>query len=183
VLYGAFATAPILLIWIYVAWVIALFGAVIAAYLPSLLAGVARRGDTPGWPFQLAVEALQLLDAAHATPAKGLGASELVVRMRVDALQLAPVLETLVAIDWIAPLAEEPANEDPRYVLLADPEVTPLAPLLTALLLPRADALAHLWHKAALDSLCLRDALVVRDDLQGLTRPSQRGRYVAPARP
>ncbi len=183
VLYGAFATVPILLVWIYVAWVIALFGAVIAAYLPSLLTGVARRGDTPGWPFQLAVEALQLLDAAHATPAKGLGANELVVRMRVDALQLVPVLETLVAIDWIAPLAEDPANEDPRYVLLADPDVTPLAPLLTALLLPRAETLAHLWHKAALESLCLRDALVVRDGLRDLTRPSQRGRYVDPARP
>ena len=88
-----------------------------------------------------------------------------------------------MAIDWIAPLAEDPANEDPRYVLLADPEVTPLAPLLTALLLPRADALAHLWHKAAFESLCLRDALVVRDDLQDLTRPSQMGRYVHLARP
>ena len=58
----------------------------------------------------------------------------------------------------------------------------PLAPLLTALLLPRADALAHLWHKAALERLCLRDALVVRDDLQDLTRPSQMGRYALLAR-
>ena len=54
VLYGAFATFPILLVWIYIAWVIVLFGAVIAAYLPSLLSGVARRGGTPGWSLQLA---------------------------------------------------------------------------------------------------------------------------------
>ncbi|RZI66453.1 MAG: YihY family inner membrane protein [Variovorax sp.] len=182
VLYGAFATAPILLVWIYVAWVIVLLGAVIAAYLPSLMAGVARRGGTPGWPFQLAVEALQHLDAARATPGKGLGANELVSRLRVDALQLAPVLETLVAIDWIAPLAEETPDEDPRYVLLADPDVTPLAPLLTELLLPRSDVVENLWRKGAFDSLCLRDALVVRDDLHDVTRPSQMGRYADLAR-
>ncbi|WP_219220411.1 YihY family inner membrane protein [Variovorax boronicumulans] len=161
VLYGAFATFPILLVWIYVAWVIVLLGAVIAAYLPSLLTGVARRGGTAGWPMQLAMEVLQHLARAQAEPAKGRGATELVTRMRVDALQLAPVLETLVALDWIAPLAEEPADDDPRYVLLADP-ATPMAPLLEALLIPRAEPLAGLWQQGPLHSLRLGDVLVVR---------------------
>ncbi len=159
VLYGAFATVPILLIWLYVAWVIVLLGAVIAAYLPSLMSGVARRGDTPGWPFQLAVEALQHLARARGTPARGFGAGELVQRMRVDALQLAPVLKTLVSLDWIGELAEDPASDDPRYVLLADPAATPLAPLLGALLMPRDPALENLWRKGPLGTLVLRDAL------------------------
>jgi membrane protein len=146
-------------VWIYVAWVIVLLGAVIAAYLPSLMAGVARRGGTAGWPFQLAVEALQLLHGAQATPAKGLGVGDLVLRMRVERLQLLPVLETLVALDWIAPLAEEPDDEDPRYVLLADPDRTPLHPLLGELLIPPTATLATVWAKAPLANLRLRDAL------------------------
>ncbi|MGR4867559.1 YihY family inner membrane protein [Variovorax sp. LARHSF232] len=160
VLYGAFATLPILLVWIYIAWVIVLFGAVIAAYLPSLLSGVARRGGSPGWPLQLALEALQHLAVARDAPqTKGLGAAKLVARMRVDALQLAPVLETLVALDWVGRIAEERADGEPRLVLLVDPETTALEPLLRELMMTRAEPLVALWNKGPLSELSLGDVL------------------------
>jgi membrane protein len=162
VVYGAFATLPILLIWVYVAWVIVLLGAVIAAYLPSLLAGVARRALAPGWRFQLAVELLQELDRVRHGPGHGLTIMALAERLRVDPLQLEPLAETLVQLDWVGRLSDDERGALPRLVLLADPDLTPLAPLLQALLLPRQAATDAFWHNGQLAALSLRDALSKR---------------------
>jgi membrane protein len=159
VVYGAFATVPILLLWIYVGWVIVLLGAVITAYLPSLLSGVERRPRTHGLQFQLALESLQQLERARPTDHKGLTIVQLTQALRVDSLQLEPVLETLCALDWIAPLQEESDEQAPRYVLLANPDTTALAPLLQALLLPGDATNARLWDNARWRLMTLREAL------------------------
>jgi membrane protein len=157
--YGAFATLPILLVWIYVAWVIVLLGAVIAAYLPSLLAGVARRGNSHGWQFQLAVELLQQLHQARSTTRIGLEGSELARALQVDVLQLEPVLGTLVSLDWIGQLTDPEDDKEARYVLLADPDATPLAPLMAQLLLSRDPTMENLWENGRFPALRLRDVL------------------------
>lgn len=157
--YGAFATLPILLVWIYVAWIIVLMGAVIAAYLPSLLAGVARRGSAHGWQFQLAVELLQQLHRARATARIGLEGSELARALQVDALQLEPVLETLMALDWIGQLTDPEDEHEARYLLLADPASTALEPLLAQLLLSQDPSMQNLWENGRFSALRLRDVL------------------------
>ena len=159
VLYGAFAIVPILLVWIYVAWLIVLMGAVIAAYLPSLLAGVARRGGARGWQFQLAIESLQQLHLAAQTGARGLTLSQLAKRLRVDSLQLAPSLDALVQLDWAGQLEELPPVAESRYVLLANPDATLLAPLMKLLLLEQVPATQNLWDNARWSAILLRDAL------------------------
>lgn len=159
VLYGAFATVPILLIWIYVAWVIVLLGAVITAYLPSLLTGMQRRARSHGLQFQLALETLQQLDRVRATAMKGLTIEQLSVLLRVDTLQLEPVLETLCELDWTGCLDEETPDQTARYVLLADPDTTALAPLLNVLLLQQDEATHNLWKNSLWPSMVLRHAL------------------------
>jgi membrane protein len=132
--YGAFATVPILLVWIYVAWVIVLLGAVTAAYLPSLLSGVARRGGAPGWEFTLALEAISALHSARSRGVGGLDSLALASALGVNPVQLEGVLETLAALDWVGQIN----HGDGRYVLLADPDTTAVAPLADRLLLRRA---------------------------------------------
>ena len=162
--YGTFATLPILLVWIYVAWVIVLLGAVVAAYLPSLLAGVARRPDHPGWNFELAVEVLQQLHTVRQTQARGLRADELAQRLRVGVLQLEPALDALAGLDWVGRLQDDDAaasgHDEPRYVLLADPQTTPLAPLLQRMLLGRTHSLEGLWGRAQLDGVLVADLIL-----------------------
>ena len=158
--YGAFATVPILLIWIYVAWVIVLLGAVVAAYLPSLLSGVARRGDSPGWNFQLALEVLQKLADSHDTSAQaggkaGKSLETLSKELRVNDLQLEESLQTLLNLDWIGRLDEEEA----RYVLLVDLAKTPLAPLTERLLLPVRISTQAMWEKSRWPAIYVAEVL------------------------
>ncbi|WP_036594266.1 YihY family inner membrane protein [Ottowia thiooxydans] len=158
-IYGTFAAVPILLLWIYLCWLIVLFGAVIAAYLPSLISGVARRGGGPGWEFQLGCEVLRALHGARDLSAKGMTLPQLAQSLRVDTLQLSPVLEALQSLDWVGALATLRENEEPRYVLLANPERTPLAPLMERLLLVPDEGLKSWWCNEGVAALTLNDIL------------------------
>ena len=157
--YGAFATFPILLVWIYVVWIIVLLGAVIAAYLPSLLANHRPRATSHGWQFQLALEVLRELNVARATPRRGLTAGELAEKLQAETLELEPVLETLVKLDWIGRVNEVEDEEGTRYLLLADVQATALEPLMRSLLLPSSEATEKLWKSGQLSAVYLKDVV------------------------
>lgn len=145
VVYGAFATLPILLIWIYTLWVIVLVGAVWVSSLPSLLLANVRTGGGPGWSFQLAVECLQLLYSVQQDNSKGLSLNSMASQMQVDTLELEDVLEKLVEIDWIGLLDEEIKGQIPRYVLLTLPQQAHLNQLLSLFLLKPSQETRAVW--------------------------------------
>ncbi len=154
--YGAFATVPILLIWIYLGWVVVLLGAVVAAYAPSLQMRVVRRPSTPGYRFQLVVSMLRELAVARVQSTHGMSAAQLSEKMRTNPLQIEPLLDTLVAIDWVGRLDEEGAA---RYVLLCDPASTPAQPLLAQVLLDPSPTLRGFWQHAGFGQMTLQQLI------------------------
>jgi membrane protein len=104
----------------------------------------------------LAVVVLRQLAAAQAQPLHGLNASELAETLRTDPLQIEPILDTLVAIDWVGLLDEA---GDARYVLLCDPDTTPATRLVGQLLLEPAPSMEAFWKRAGFGEMTVRELM------------------------
>jgi membrane protein len=115
-----------------------------------------RHPQTPGYRFRLAILVLRQLAAAREVDAHGVSAAKLSQALRVDPLQIEPILHTLVSVDWAGRLDEA---GDPRYVLLCDPLATPARPLLEQLLIEPSPQLRGFWRRAGFEDMMLGDLL------------------------
>jgi membrane protein len=154
--YGAFATVPIFLLWIYLGWVIVLWGAVIAAYAPSLSMHIARPPATPGHRFTLALAVIGVLARARQGAQHGLTLAALASAIRTDPLQVEPIVESLQALDWVARLD---ADAGQRLVLLIDPATTAARTLVDAMLLEPSTAVRVFRERAGIERLMLSDVV------------------------
>jgi membrane protein len=155
-IYGAFATLPIFLVWIYLTWVIVLLGAVIAAYAPLVGKQLARWPDAAGSDFHLALVVLRKLAEARQGERRGHEMNEMAEDIGTDPAQIDAVLDALVAIDWVGRLEEV---RGARYVLLCDPATTTAEPLVAMLLLDPAPDLEAVWKRAGFGQLRLAEIL------------------------
>lgn len=131
--YGTFATFPLFLLWMYISWIVVLFGAMIAAYLPALRVRAVPLDAYAGAEFLLTVRVLQELAGAR-SGTTGVEVMPLARRLHVDPLQLQQLLALLEGLGWVGRVVPLGRGAT-RWALLCDPQQTPLGPLIDAVLL------------------------------------------------
>nr|WP_236844508.1 YihY family inner membrane protein [Bordetella sp. 15P40C-2] len=132
VLYGAFATLPIFLLWIYLSWLAVLCGATMAANLPLIRMGRWEIQRQPGAVYIDAIAVLRALNRAQGHRPAGKRASTLARRLHLHQDELNLVLERLEDMGLVARTAED------RWVLACDPRKISLAPVVDHFLIDRA---------------------------------------------
>jgi membrane protein len=101
--YGTFASLPILMMWMYLSWTVVVFAAVITAVLPYWRSGGVLLKHEPGSQFVEALEILKLLYRAY-QEGKVLNLQQLRLSLRLSWEDAEAILDKLVASGWVAKL-------------------------------------------------------------------------------
>jgi len=170
VIYGAFATLPIFLLWIYFSWLVVLMGATVASLLPAIRLHRSIRQRRAGEQITDALRILQLLGHARSCQPPGRSLNFLARHLRVHSDLLRDILAALSDMGYVVP-----TPQDEHWVLACDPYTTDIGALVGRLLFDRtqpgltpavAHALADTLNGAppTLQALFEADASVLPED-------------------
>ncbi len=98
--YGAFASVPLFLIWIYLSWLVVLSGAVIAAALPYWNTSVRQGGEGVGQEFFAALAILKVMYQAHQA-GETLNLQRLLHESGLGLEEAEDILDRLNEVNWV----------------------------------------------------------------------------------
>ena len=118
--YGAFATIPVFLLWLYLSWVVVLCGAIFTSLLPGWRAR-SDHGRAPGEQFADAVGALAILARAHAE-GRLVKLNAIARDLRVLPYRVEQVLERTAKLRWTVRVGKDRwvLSRDAGSILLAE---------------------------------------------------------------
>lgn len=99
--YGAFASLPIFLLWVYLSWVVVLTGAVVAAVAPEWRQRASQGEPAPGAVFIDALYVLKLLWQARAK-GNSLTLAQLHAAVKLQTDRTEALLDEMKAMRWVA---------------------------------------------------------------------------------
>jgi membrane protein len=105
-IYGAFATIPIFLIWLYISWLVVLAGATFTAVLPGYRGAAAERDRSPGRDLAEALAVFELLVHAQ-LEGRVVPLTRLAAQVRLLPYRVERILERAARLGWTARTEKE----------------------------------------------------------------------------
>lgn len=123
--YGAFAALPIFFLWIFLSWLVTLFGATVAATLPLLRDGRWERKIRPGTDFADALAMLHVLYQARHQSRPGLSLEQLCQAVKINPYDGERLLLQMQHLGYLVRAADSPQH----WLWVADAKLVTAAPL------------------------------------------------------